>query len=631
MENTSFDLMIIGTGKIGLALADRIAKKEWSAGNKISNCYIISRNPDKANVAAERANSITEHTYFIPGTTDYIEGIDAKIAIVCADANLVKSLDRNQLTNGNLNMIAELVPKLTKKQRAVGIVSNNATTLPPIAAFYQYEKNFSPEYIFGIIHGDTIRARGKIREIFRQETGRILPLESLDSLFVIGGHDTGEMIPAFCSAKIGEVDIDLIHFLKHKYGEVRAAVEESGKKQMDVLGNTNADTIEAITKTIDAIMDEKTVVSAAAYCDFNSPYFKLDRNFELLAGEFLPSNPVYQCLPVKFKDFKTEFHDLNWFKDLALPIKKEFYEIAERHAWRVHELLKLIEQKPKRKSIKKPEIEEIRRTNESLEVKKAESADVLVAAGNSILFFEKDSKSVREAQFRHPIKKIGIIDNGYYATFAKGFYTIDKELSETRCFVYGSDGGDGLNKVIKSGQIYLASDSKLGVLKSAGSSLVQVVEDSARAVTEYNNEIIFINKNRVINLYGTELFRNKRELVDIFINNGLLIVPDVSGNIYFQREPSKWDRVSLGAKIYSASIFEIGNKKHVALGTDSGLKFINEETIGTTHLFIDKKVKVVAGGKNVLFFAEPETYLKSWPEGITYNLKEKIMSICPIS
>ncbi len=619
-----FDILIVGaTGQIGKGLADRIARQEWSAGNKIKNCYLTSRDYERAEIAARRANNISKSVNFIPEVIENLGGIDAKIAVICADANKTKEMSRDMLTIGNIPMIANLIPVLTKKHMAITIAANNSTTTPAIGAYYQ--KKFEPEFLSGIVHVDTLRARGTIRELYKQATGNIIPLEALESIFVIGGHNSGEMIPAFCSGKIGEVSLDTIELIKKRYGSIKFDVEKFGERQMKMLGDTNADSVESIILTLDAMINEKSVVCVSRYCDFRDMYFKKDPDYAKLVGDVLPLNPTFQVLPVRFKNLKTEFHDLNWFSGLDFATKSEFYAVAERHLMKINELMKDAEN-PKRTSIKKLEIEEVSTKNRQFDVVGMNKQDVLATAGNKIFIFEKEG-GIGEISFKHPLKKTGRVDSGYYATFEKGFYLLDFKLNETRKLVYDTNSrGAGLNKVIKFGNDYFASDSAYGVLKGVGSALFQQYDGSARSLTEYSGNMIFINKNKVVDSRGKELFTNDSELVDLLLKDNLLVIPDVAGNIHIT-DFSRDERISLGAKVYCACLFNAGSREYVALGTEKGVTLVDLRSKETSRLGEGKKIKVMAGGNGNLVVAEPETYLKNLMSGFTYNLKQKIMSI----
>lgn len=625
-------LLVGGTGKVGRALIPHIANQDsWKS--KIRKCHIVSRDIEKAETIVDAAgNHIID---FIPESIDNIEGIDARIALILSDVNNEyirvcerKKIppDRKYLCEQNVPLVIELISKLTQRERAVGIVTNSPVTLPAIAAHYWASDKFNPNLIFGVSHVDTIRARKKVEDILTEHG---LFLMNPPSLFVIGGHDTGEIIPAFCSAKIGDVPFDSISFLKGHYDEVKEHIEKFGGRQMVRFGDTNIDTIESIIHTINAIIDEKTVACVSRFCDFESSYFKDDPDYaKLVRSVYSRKNPkpTFQVLPSVFNGLKTEFHDPCWFKELDFSTKHFFYETARNHSERIDEIIRSAEKAPKRKSIVSIKEAKMRRPAEIFfNVANLENVKVFAAAGRKVWRYEDNPVG-----FNYYVKRIGEVNGERYIAFVRGFALLNENLEEKKHFTYSIRRGRGPNKVIKHEGNYYVSDSEAGILKNDNVFLIPIFEGKTKAVNVYNDEIIFINNNNcVMNLEDTIIYYSENKLVDVLASDSGMIVPDESGAVHFQTSRNKWEIIDLEAKIRCACLFDADGKEYAALGTDKGAYLVDLETKEASHIYSQGKVNAIAGKKGNLFISQ-ETFLKNLtnPAYEACNLESKIMSIC---
>jgi len=329
MPENNLKVAVIGLGNVGYEVAKHIAMMRPPEGAKysIKELILFSTDKKKADISRQILNGLKEtETEISKSHASTLRDYSPHIAINCASIPEAKKYsDRRKMGELNLQLNREISSALPEDALEI-IVSNHVLTLAQDAVSHCKR---DPRLTIGCAHVDSIRAGIAIEDML---AGCVKGKLDKSNIFIIGSHDDNEMVLAYRSSTVNGIILDQLKSLSDKFLDIQAYAGLLAHMQIMAMQTTKELTAKAVTDTLNAVLTEKSYVSAGILCDFKGAFFRADPDYFRFEK---PREPVYAVMRAGFTGLKAGFvagedksPNISWFISQAGETKRAFYSVA---------------------------------------------------------------------------------------------------------------------------------------------------------------------------------------------------------------------------------------------------------------------------------------------------------------
>ncbi len=267
-HSRKYSVAVIGTGNIGREVATCIVGE---LNGRFERLFLSNRDAEKADSLKEQllTKNLEKGGKIKIEVEDYMhldEILDADITVITAGVGPPKEGegDRDVTLRTNLPIIRELAKQYKGYKNIVLVVTTPVDTLSHVFSLYS---GVNPSQVIGLNQLDTTRLRGFLQERLSQSFQQGITVKKL---YVLGGHDTGLMVPIYSNASFDNWPISASppspEFLEDCF---RSAERAGLNRWKGPLKSTEIDTGGAVVKVIESILDENQIVVASSFMHLN--------------------------------------------------------------------------------------------------------------------------------------------------------------------------------------------------------------------------------------------------------------------------------------------------------------------------------------------------------------------------